>query len=254
MVLPDIPKPLYEQLEDEIRNCIISGKYSYGKKIPSEKTLMEDFGISRVTVRKAIDNLCKDGLLEKKQGKGTFVKSVKIKDRLDSIHGFTDSLNKNGRWPRKIIIEKSYKTPDEQIRKELKIDFGDSIIYLKRVLLDGGSPYMIDESYYSAKMFPGLFDKINNRTSTYKLLSTDYQIQLAKSYKELSIITADKTVQEELNCSIDEPLFFIHKIAYEINDNPIQVSNMKVLGTRVTYSIVSTEENSYMNPNIDPSI
>lgn len=253
MVLPDIPKPLYEQLEDEIRNHIISGKYSYGKKIPSEKTLVEKFGISRVTVRKAIDNLCKDGLLEKKQGKGTFVKSVKIKDRLDSIHGFTDSLNKNGRWPRKIIIEKSYKTPDEKTREELKINLDDSIIYLKRVLLDGGSPYMIDESYYSAKQFPGLFDKINNRSSIYKILMNEYQIQLAKSYKEISIIIADKTVQEELSCSPDEPLFFIHKITYDIDDNPVQVSNMKVLGTRVTYSIVSTEENSYMNHTVDPS-
>ncbi|SFG79251.1 GntR family transcriptional regulator [Sporolactobacillus nakayamae] len=252
MVLPDIPKPLYEQLENEIRNHIISGDYSYGKKIPSEKTLMEKFGISRVTVRKAIDNLCKDGLLEKKQGKGTFVKSVKIKDRLDSIHGFTDSLNKNGRWPRKIIIEKSYKSPDERIRRELKIDADELIIYLKRVLLDGGSPYMIDESFYSAKKFPGLFDKINNKSSTYKLLEQDYQTCLAKSYKEISIVVADKLVQEELNCSIDEPLFYIHKIVYDVDDNPVQVSNMKVLGTRVTYSIESIEGSSYMNHTVDP--
>jgi DNA-binding GntR family transcriptional regulator len=251
VVLPDISKPLYEQLENEIRNYIINGKYSYGMKIPSEKLLGEKFNVSRITVRKAIENLCKDGLLEKKQGKGTFVKSVKFQDRLDTIHGFTDTLNKKGRYPRKIIVEKSYKTPDEKIAKDLNIDVNEPVIYLKRILLDGGSPYMIDECYYPAARFPDLFDKINNATSMYKLLEKDYKVTLSKSYKELSIIKAEKEVINDLGCSLDEPLFNIYKIVYDTDDVPVQISIMKVLGDRVTYTIISNEDSSYMEHNVN---
>lgn len=97
--------PLYIQLQNIIRDDILSGKYKQEELIPSENVLSEQYQITRSTVRKAISNLVDNGLLRREHGKGSFVALQKIKYSMWNFGGFTDFLKKQGKIPYSEVIE-----------------------------------------------------------------------------------------------------------------------------------------------------
>ena len=250
MLSPDMPKPLYEQLREILRDDIINGKYSEGGKMPSEDKLREIYGVSRITVRRAIQDLCNDGMLQRQHGKGTFVLTKKHKDRMDIIHGFTDYMEEHGREIGRIILEKNYTFPSERVAESLNIGIEDSVIYLKRLMLDQGFPFMLDECWYPATRYPNLFDEIKEDSSTYHILSQKYKVKLSKSYKEINAILSTEEISSYLACSVGDPIFSIYKVVYDTKNTPVQVSKMSVLGNRVTYTMTTSETESVMSKNI----
>ena len=95
----DASKPLYEQLMQKIKNSISNGELQVGTRIPAEQEMCSSYGVSRITVRKAITELEKQGILEKKQGKGTFVTVPAIRRKLHEVNSFHDTCRMNGKKP-----------------------------------------------------------------------------------------------------------------------------------------------------------
>lgn len=250
MLSPNMPKPLYEQLRESLRNDIINGKYSEGEKMPSEDKLGEIYSVSRITVRRAVQDLCNDGMLHRIQGKGTFVLTKRHKDRMDIIHGFTDYMQQFGREIGRVILEKKYTKPSDKIAESLNIDIEDSVIYLKRLMFDGGFPFMLDECWYSSKRYPNLIDEIKEDTSTYQILSQKYKVEFSKSYKEINAILATDEIASQLGCLPGDPIFSINKVVYDKSNTPVQLSKMAVLGSRVTYTMTTNEEETVMSKNV----
>lgn len=244
-------KPLYEQLRDSVRNDIINGKYIQGEKMPSEGELGEIYGVSRITVRRAIQDLCDEGMLNRKQGKGTFVLTRKHKNRMDIINGFTDYMQEHGRIIGRLILEKKHMKPSERIADSLKISMEDSVIYVKRLMIDDGIPFMLDECWYPFSRFPHLFEDIKEDASTYQILSEKYNVEFSKSYKEMNAILSTEDIATDLGCSIGEPIFSIYKIVYDAIETPIQVSKMAVIGSRVTYTMTTNEDGSEMKKTMN---
>ena len=88
--------PLYQQLMARLKNDILAGVYPSGARIPSEQLLCETYGVSRVTVRKAMLDLVQEGLLVRRQGKGTFVADERIQRDLLQITSFSAACRQNG--------------------------------------------------------------------------------------------------------------------------------------------------------------
>ena len=88
--------PIYSQLEKLIKDKILSGEYKFGEAIPSERKLAETYGINRMTVRSAINNLENQGYIVKVHGKGNFVSSPKFKQSFVEGWGFTSLLRERG--------------------------------------------------------------------------------------------------------------------------------------------------------------
>src|SRR3954447_18057502 len=109
-----ISTPLYDQLKQILKDAIGQGVYKSGEKLPNETELCDLYGVSRITVRRAIQDLADDGFLERKQGKGTFVTRTKITRELVSIDGFTDFSKQMGKTPSKrtISCEEIKATPE----------------------------------------------------------------------------------------------------------------------------------------------
>jgi len=250
MLSPNQIKPLFEQLRDLVRNDIINGKYTQGEKMPSEDDLGKLYGVSRITVRRALQELCDEGMLIRRQGKGTFVLTQKHKNRMDLINGFTDYMQDHGRKIRRIILEKKHMKPSEDIADSLQINMQDSVIYVKRLMIDGDIPFMIDECWYPFNRFPHLFEDIKEDTSTYQILSNKYNVNFAKSYKEMNACLSTEEISNDLGCAVGEPIFSIQKIVYDIADIPVQISKMAVIGSRVTYTMTTNEAGSEMQKRI----
>ena len=98
--------PLYYQLKQEIKTSILRGNFKEGDLIPSERELSEKYNLSSTTVRRALNDLVQEDLLERKAGKGTFVRTQRIKRDLKKLLGFTQNMTEMGLTPSTVVLNK----------------------------------------------------------------------------------------------------------------------------------------------------
>lgn len=237
MLNSDSLKPLYEQMESDIRLAIQNKKYLPGQKIPSEEEFCHQYGVSRVTARRAIQNLLEQDLLERKRGKGTFVKQHQVGVPMINTIGFTDVLKQSGHLPHHSILVKSISSANEAIASKLNLQAGDTIMMMKRIIYEDGSPMAIDETYLSTKRFPGITEELTNDSSLYGVLQEKYNVSFLSSEMELRISQSDAENSVLLDYPTGEPLYEQDKIVYDTDNQVVHYSHTLVRNDRIYYII-----------------
>ena len=126
--------PLFEQIKEDISEKIKSGEYIAGHKIPTELELIAEYDVSRITIRRAIEELCKEGILIKKQGKGTFVQEKRIFRKIEHTVSFSDSCRAGNMTPSaKVTKRKVMLSGDPEIPEHSEFD-NTSVVYIQRVI------------------------------------------------------------------------------------------------------------------------
>lgn len=200
--------PLYFQLENIIKESIEKGELKGGDKIPSEDELCKLFNISRNTVRKAINDLIKEGILYIERGKGTFV-SYKIFDHpSERLMGFSEEMKLKNINPSSKIIEKAViETPSF-----LKETFDSDKVYkLKRLRFAGDKPIAIEEAFLPYSKFKNLFEDFTEKDSLYETLKVKFKVV---PYYASEIIEATLPNKEEANLlqiQLNQPVFRIKR-------------------------------------------
>lgn len=234
--------PLYEQLKLSIKKDIDQHIYLPGDRMPSEVELEAAYKVSRITVRRAIKELCDEGILIRKQGKGTFVLGQKNSARLDQgTKGFHEAMEKNGKTVSSEIVEKRIIKVTTAYARDLQIDRNDDVVYLKRVMYAGDQPIMIDKNYIPMKRFPGIYEKLNGDVALYRLLAQEYDVQMERYYKVLKVQKANKEMSRLLQCKVGDPMFDLFKLTYGKNGDA-QIISISILNGEDTYYVLSTEE------------
>lgn len=247
MLVAESSISLYEQLKLLIKKDIVDKVYKPGEKMPSETELGEVYGVSRITVRRAVKELVNEGLLTSKQGKGTFVNQPKIRSQILDLGGFIETAaNPGSRTTR--VLSKAMVEANEQIAGHLGIPKGTEILQVKRLLLEDDFPMVIDIAYFPVDIFPDIIYKICDNVSTFKIMREEYGIIMKKAYKEFSVVISNLEQSKLLDCPPGEPLFAINKIIYDVDGRPVHLSNFYSLSSRITYSI--TVEEDYCNIKI----
>lgn len=147
--------PLYLQLARSLREHISSGGIVPGSALPSERDLSEMAGLSRVTVRKGIEQLVGEGVLFRKQGSGTFV-APRIETAGAKLSSFSDETRARGEAPGVVWINKTYAQPTEEEAAALEISSAARVARLGRVRLAGGEPLAIEHAIIPAEFLPDL--------------------------------------------------------------------------------------------------
>ncbi len=152
--------PLFIQIREVIRSKIESGEYPPGTTIPSELDLAEMYGVSRLTIRTAIDALVYEGLLRRIQGKGAYVTEPKLNYSPEVFGGFRQNVNgKNIRFSSKVLY-KTARPADTSFSHILGIEPEDDIYYIKRLCYTDGVPFMLNKLYIPCRLLPQ-FDEID---------------------------------------------------------------------------------------------
>ncbi|MCY4156503.1 MAG: GntR family transcriptional regulator [Gammaproteobacteria bacterium] len=147
--------PLYIQIAKSIRQHIKDGQIAKGDAIPSERELCHLTGASRVTIRKAVDQLIDEGLLLRKQGSGTFV-SERIEMPATYLGGFTEDMRARGEAPGSVWLARSYANPTRAEAAELKVPMSSAVVRLGRVRLSQGEPLAIEQAVVAKPLLPPL--------------------------------------------------------------------------------------------------
>lgn len=237
------PIPAYYQLKQIILKKIAHGEYTAGYPIPSERELVEALGISRMTVRQALNQLVSEGVLYREKGRGTFVSRSKLEQR--NIMSFSEMAMEKGLEPAAKILHLNIGKAGQEIIDLLDLNENDTVYNIKRLRLAGSIPIGIEENYIPEKYCPGL-DKHDLTTSLYKLLKDKYMHSI--SYVDNMIEAAKPTKKEKelLKITDSKPVLRITGVNYS-------ESGIKLLYER---SVYRSDEYKYSvrvygNRNID---
>jgi GntR family transcriptional regulator len=231
--------PLYTQIKNSIMDSIKKREFKPNDRIPGETELEELFHVSRITVRKAISELVDEGILIKKQGKGTFLSSVIVATTLDEINGYSQSMIRLGYKPSRILIErKIVKSDMEMIKLQLGVAPDAELVFVKRVLLADGEPVVLESSYYPIR-FKFFMDEDLNAESMYSLLKQKTKVIPYKAQKTIGIELANEETASYLRTKAGTPLLFTSELVVEQDETPIHYSMSLALSERIKIRLVS---------------
>src|SRR5215467_1167091 len=149
--------PLYHQTAEVLRSRIVQNVWKQGDRLPSESQLCDEFGVSSITMRRAVATLVAEGLVARLQGKGTFVTSDHaIVQGPPQLTSFTEDLRQRGWQPSARVVAIETRRADASVSTKLGLPSGASVTILRRVRLANGLPVAFQNAYVPALQFPGL--------------------------------------------------------------------------------------------------
>lgn len=233
--------PLYKQVKSEILNDIRSSVYKVGETIPTEVQLEQRYNTSRITIRKAINQLVNEGILLKKQGKGTFVQPQKVKRNLLDLVSYTTYMQETGQKPDAVIRALEVKPADEKWSKTLHVDEGASIIRLARTMDLGKDNSGYEVSYYSLERFPGLNQRITEGASVTQILNEQYQSFGNCSEQTLNVISASQQIADYLKIENGAPIYQLDRTVYEKDEKVMYSAVMYYDVNKVSFAVNTKE-------------
>jgi GntR family transcriptional regulator len=233
--------PLYYQLENVLREKITSGVYADGERIPTEIELIKQYKVSRITVRQALAALADDGLIERKQGRGTFVSERKSKKRrfTETIHltGSLDELIEMGIDTPVKVLEMNRVEADTHEAELLKIKTGTPIYRLKRLRMVENKPYSLILNYLPEEIGSGLTMAELSTGAVLHTMETKLGLKLAYAVQEIKAELADPYVADLLDIRVGSALLSIERTVYSDKEIPVEYVHTLYRSDLYGYSI-----------------
>ncbi|WP_078554451.1 GntR family transcriptional regulator [Bacillus alkalicellulosilyticus] len=233
MINKNSPIPIYYQLEELLRNKIDSGQLKEGDVIPSERTLSEDYAISRMTIRQAITNLVNEGLLVREKGRGTFVASKKIEQPLLKLTSFSEDMKMRGLVPETKIIDFTEGELTLAETRELKIEPHSIGYRVSRLRLADHSPMAYEVLTLPKSIFEGLTKETINLSFYDYVEGLGYTIDGAKQTLEPSL--AYNLESELLQIQKGSPVLLLKRVSYLEDGRPFEFVKSIYRGDRYKF-------------------
>ena len=230
--------PLYARLADVLRKRIASGEWSPDSPLPSETTLAASYGVSVGTMRKAMQQLVEEGLLERRQGSGTFVRRARMDKSLFRFFRFAGSKTK-GAVPESRILRREVVGADQWPEAARAVGSTDRLIRIERLRLWENEPFLAEEIALPLALFAPLMELEIERLGP--LLYPIYEEvcgQIVASAEELLTVgEADRAVSRQLNCHPGAPVVMIERRAYAHDRTPLEWRRSHGRGDQFSYRV-----------------
>lgn len=218
----ELATPLYEQLADGLREQIAGGKLKPGASIPPESALTARYHVSRVTARQALEVLAGEGLIVRRQGKGTFVAPPKIQQDMHALRGFAEVMAQRGRDQAMQVLEFGIVHADASAARALRLSQGDSVLRIKRRHLFRGDPIAFALIYLPqpyARMVT--LDQVTT-TPIYTLLARQAHVEIKRATQIVRTQSADATTAQLLALPKSAPVMMVERITYSTQEKPVE--------------------------------
>lgn len=213
--------PLYTQIKEALRAKILDGSYAIHERLPSENDMINAFGVSRITVRQAISDLQKEGLLYKIHGKGTYVAMPKVSQELTHLQGFGEAMHRLGHETFSQVLSLNLIKADPLVCSKLKLDEGAMVVELRRVRYLDRKPISVDFSYLEPAIGSRL-SKANLRDrDLFSLLENELGHRLHSADVEIDATSATAEVAPHLQIELKSPVLRIERLTYATQKKPL---------------------------------
>jgi GntR family transcriptional regulator len=216
--------PLYQQIKELLTRSLQGGEWLPGQAIPSEMELAARFRVSQGTVRKAVDELASENLLVRRQGKGTFV-ATHAEERTQ--YRFLRLMSDAGGSPslqRRLIGCRRQRVAADAARA-LGLKSGDSVVEIRRVLLEVDTPVVLDEILLPGALFKGLTaDRLSAwKGPMYRLFEAEFGVRMIRAEERIRAVAADASQARELGLAAGAPLLSVERLSFTYGDKPVEL-------------------------------
>jgi GntR family transcriptional regulator len=217
------PTPRYYKIYRLLKQAIESGQYAHDEAMPGENLLAEKYQVSRLTIRRSLELLQREGLVQRRQGSGTFPipRNVAAQPLPADINKLMAHLNKMGSGTRARLLSFSYETPSEIIRHQLELPANGRVQKAIRVRYHNDAPFSYLVTYVP--------DDIGQRYSEDDMARTPLQallkglgIRLGSAEQAFTATAADAHHAEALNVDISSPLLCIKRVTRDTQGRPVE--------------------------------
>ena len=230
-------KPLYAQLKELIKHQIADQVWKLDEMIPSENELSAAYGISVGTVKKALSVLVEEGVLYRRQGKGTYVDRPDFGKSFIRFFRYGHGDGMEGRFPSSSVLNSKIIRPPSRVRQFLKLTGTDSVIAIRRVRTLENLPVMLEDLYLPEKIFKG-FDRIDiSQELLYPIYDIKYNSPIIWADEYLWSETAGKKTADVLEIKPGAPVICIERIAHTHGNHPVEFRYSVGRGDRFWYHI-----------------
>ncbi|MDR2211695.1 MAG: GntR family transcriptional regulator [Spirochaetaceae bacterium] len=206
---------LYYQLYDILYKDIKEGVYKPGELLPTESSLIQKYGISRVTVRKAMDLLMTEGLISKRRGYGTFVQNPKVEQNLTQVLHFSHEMEKRGYKASVEVLANEVVLAQKTIADALGIPEGTGLIHVNRLRYADKIPMCIESAYLIKDACPSVLDQDFSSQSLRRFLMDNYNIVWSRARQKIFAINATVKMAQYLTIKTGEPLIYVERISFD---------------------------------------
>lgn len=236
--LPDRPgfRPLYQQVRELLLARIVSGVWRPAEALPSEQTLASELGVSHGTVRKALDSLAADNLVERRQGKGTYV----VEHTQESAHfRFFKIAYASGERAmpglKKSSISERAARPAERLRLNLASDA--RVFQIRRDRTIDGAVAVREMIVVSSDMFKGLDTRHPLPNTLYTLYQSEFGVSIVSASEQIAAIAASREDADALGVEPGAPILEVNRIAYDITGRALELRQSRFATGKLVYSV-----------------
>ncbi len=213
---------MYHQVLLGLTERIESGEVGVGDRLPSEADLVAEFGVSRTTARRALDELRRQGLVRREPGRGTFLASPRLRSNLAYLHSFSEEIERWGYTPGVRLVSQEEGTADEEVAAWLGVEVGEKVMHVRRLRLADERPIFVCDSYLPIGRFPALRDADYGTVSLSRLLEERIGRRIEHARQWIGAATAAPDVADLLETAPGVPVLKIRRITCVTGDEPAE--------------------------------
>ncbi len=213
---------LYHQILQELTGRIESGEIGVGDRLPSEADLVADFGVSRTTARRALDELRRQGLVRREPGRGTFLASPRLRSNLAYLHSFSEEIERWGYEPGARLVSREERLADGEVAARLEIEVDEEVLFVRRLRLADERPIFVCDSYLPTARFPALRDADYAAVSLSRLFQERTGRRVERARQWIGAATAARDVAELLEIKPGVPVLRVRRVTLVTGDEPVE--------------------------------
>ena len=235
-VVPMSSVPMHTQIREIIRRRVLDGSYAPHSQMPSESQMREAFAVSRITIRQALGDLQKEGLIFKVPGKGSFVAKPKAFQNLSRLQGFGEAMGPSGYETFSQVLSMRQVAASDLVARRLQVALGDAVYEIQRLRYLNREPISVDQSYFPLALGERLAQEDLPTRDIFVILENDFGLHLTHADVQIEAISADEFLARQLRISEDSPLLRIERLTYA-DERPIDFEFLYYRGDAFQYRL-----------------
>ena len=236
-VLSLSPVPLYTQIKEILRNRILDGTYKAHEQMPSESDLTRSFEVSRITVRQALGDLQKEGLIFKIHGKGTYVSQPKAFQNLGKLQGFGEAMATMGYETFSQVISFKIVPADKTVALKLGLGENEMVSEIRRVRYLNRAPISLDVTYLPKTIGERLIKEDLAHRDIFLILENDYGYSLGQAELQIEAMLADESLGRLIHLQEGSPVLRIERLTFTTDNQPLDFEYLYYRGDAFQYRL-----------------
>ena len=232
--------PLYIQVKEFLEELIDRGELKPGDRLPSEKELEVKFGVSRITVRHALQALASDERILRIPGKGSFLREPKV-EPLTALTSFSENMRASGRVPSYTQTRVSILEPPPNVTIALELNTDQRVLHIHRLMLADGQPMAIQDAYLPHHIYernPLLFKpEVLDNVSMYKVMEIELGVNLFRAEEQVDAAPAYPSEARDLAIAEGEVVLITKRTTYDIDGKPVEYVKLVFPASRYRYKV-----------------